>query len=317
MRPSSFAASGLVLLLVFAGPQAARASQDAYAQYAEKLEAADAAAQRGARRDAIVALSAAYHALPAADRGTRLGADVVERVARLAQEDYLDGSKDREVLDVAVALLDAHLEDLGRVAPDADPSLYQQYRRRLDTARSTLDGSSTSEAAPAAAPEEQPRPSRSRRSGEAPSEADEADPGAPAGTAGNDRTRRRRQLTLGLGLGLGGAVAATGIAFLGYRASFSKRTERDYETNRNACEALPQPTDPTAAGPCDATESWYEGEQDKIRTHLVIGSVLLSAGAAAMIATGVVVLVKDKRGRETARFGASPMASGFALVGQF
>src|SRR5690606_14371712 len=226
-------------------------------------------------------------------------------------------SKDRETLDVAIGVLDTHLEDLARVAPDADTSLYQQSRRRLDTARATLDDPASEPPPPEADDDPKTRPARTRRVGSEPSSTEAIDEGERPVAAGDDAARRRRRLTLGVGLGIGGAVAVTGIAFLGYRGSFVRRTEQDYDANRAACEALSQPTDPNAPGPCDATEAWYAGEQDKIRTHLVVGSVLLAAGAAAMVATGVVVLVRDKRGRTTARIGASPFASGFALTGRF
>lgn len=302
MRCAPLVSLGLIGLLVLGHPGRAVASQDAYAQYAEQLQAAESAVQNGDSEAGISAFVAAYEVLPQADRATRLGSDVVDRVARLAQEAYLSGSKNRASLEQALDLVRSHLADLRRLAPDVDVEIYLQYERRLQAALATTQGGDAPAAAeePTAPPPVSTSTKRGKRGDDESRERTDEGSVSPSDAGGTQQIAQRRTLGFVL-LGIGIGAMGGGAGWIGYANYYRVRR-------------FPDDQEKCAPNACDP--AWEDQQRTNYAVHYAIGSIVAAAGVA-MTATGVVFLVKSRRGRAVAQVTAVPWGSGAAITGRF
>jgi len=308
----------VALVLALVSPPSAAWALDPYELYAKKLELAEDATRRGDTAVAIEAYVVAYESLPGSDRATPLGADVVDRVNRLAQETFLEGSKDTQMLEQTRNLLEAHIRDLKRFSPETDVAPYTEKKRRIEAALATLDPQS-----PPPAGEPVPEPERDRSSEEPSAEGPSPTDDEVAVDRAEPRTGRSKTWTMGVGLTAGGVVLiAGGAGLLGGGAYMLGTHIPDGLAESEAkCAVEISEGEYSTLDECftaSKTYEWEDGEKRKGYAYYGLGAVVLAAGIA-MTATGTVFLVRDRKGRTVARLLPAPASNGtgLALLGQF
>jgi hypothetical protein len=258
-----------------------------YDAYEAKLIEAEHAATTGEQAKAVSLYRDAYESLPAQDRAGDLGADVVTRVDELTHSETFQTAPDPTALAGAIQLMERHIEDLRRFAPDRDTA-------RTQVSLATLVALRDAKAEPKA-PEPEPEPGP-----EPPPEPPEPDP--------QPQPQPASRRPLGVGLVVSGAVAFVGgVSLLAYGGWWFGRTNAGYR--REVGDLGPGFSSP-------ALNDWRDEEYVPARVLMATGAIVGVIGVGLVIG-GAVVLARDGRSNTVFAPLLGPDRVGIGARGRF
>lgn len=246
----------------------------------ERLAAGEKAAAAGDLENAGRAYEQAYEALPAADRGTDTGTDVVLESVRARRELFLQDPDTSVHLQAAEVLLASHIANLKAADPARTTT---DLDKQLDAIRKLL--------AKIEKPPDEAKPEPEPVAIVSPSPSDLPPPEPTS------RDRSPPSKRVGIALAASGGVAVVGgVVLIAIGANFYKKNDALYP----AAKREEYPTDCSAApfSVCDY-DAKREGLLKKDRAAIGVGAALAVVGVAGVIA-GAVIVKKSKADKRAA-----------------
>jgi len=293
-------------------------TEDAYAKTLEEAE------QAVRDRRILVALDLyhrAYELLPIAERSGTLGSDLIELASIDAQDAYERGTRDVEMLVRMIALLDAHLRNVGVFRPESDTSIHESSKARFETYLSDLQSgkaevstSPTSVALDTSAAATTATIATAMTTGTIRATVESPDPPSRPKISDPVRSMRGPSRAASIGLVAGGGLGlAAGASLLGYGVWYRGQVDAEYARGRPQCESL----DPVNYESCVRSAEDYLETGRSTTNGLIAGGAAVATFGAAAFGTGIYFLVRRKQPQRFAMVPTIGATFGWQARGTF